>query len=133
VSTGTQTLTGDKTFGTNLLINGNTTIGNANTDTTTINGTAMSVPNDLNFDTNTLFIDAANNRIGVGLGTTTAALHIKAGTATASTAPLKFTSGTNLTTPEAGTVEYNGTQLFFSPSTTRNILGQISGGTALTT
>ena len=44
----------------------------------------------------------------VGIGTTspTAVLHLKAGTATASTAPLKFTSGTLLTTPEAGAVEF---------------------------
>lgn len=44
----------------------------------------------------------------VGIGTTapTAYLHIKAGTATASTAPLKFTSGTLNTTAEAGAVEF---------------------------
>ena len=44
----------------------------------------------------------------VGIGTTapTAYLHIKAGTATASTAPLKFTSGTLNTNPEAGAVEF---------------------------
>ena len=39
-----------------------------------------------------------------------------AGTATANTAPLKFTSGTNLTTPEAGAVEWNGTNLFLTTS-----------------
>lgn len=33
---------------------------------------------------------------------------IQPGTATAGTAPLKFTSGTLLTTPEAGAIEYNG-------------------------
>lgn len=37
-----------------------------------------------------------------------AVLHLAAGTASANTAPLKFTSGTNLTTAEAGTEEYNG-------------------------
>ncbi len=44
----------------------------------------------------------------VGIGTTgpTAVLHLKAGTATASTAPLKFTSGTLLGTPEAGAIEF---------------------------
>lgn len=42
----------------------------------------------------------------------------RAGTTTAGTAPFVFTSGTNLTTPVAGTMEYNG-ELFFSPSTTR--------------
>jgi len=41
---------------------------------------------------------------------------LSAGTATANTAPLKFTSGTNLTTPEAGAVEWNGTNLFLTTS-----------------
>lgn len=48
----------------------------------------------------------------------TAYLQIGAGTATATTAPLKFTAGTNLTTPEAGTVEYNGTNIYSTPNTT---------------
>jgi hypothetical protein len=57
----------------------------------------------------------------VGIGTTgpTAYLHLKAGTATASTAPLKFASGVSLTTPEAGAVEFNGTDFFLTPSTVR--------------
>ena len=41
--------------------------------------------------------------------TATARLHIGSGTATIGTAPIKIDSGTLLTTPEAGTVEYNGT------------------------
>ena len=46
----------------------------------------------------------------VGMGITpTAVLHLKAGTATASTAPLKFTAGTVTTAPEAGAVEFDGT------------------------
>lgn len=48
----------------------------------------------------------------------TAMLHLPAGTASANTAPLKFTSGTNLTTGEAGAMEYNGTNLFFTRSGT---------------
>ena len=39
----------------------------------------------------------------------TALLMLAAGTASANTAPLKLTSGTNLTTAEAGVIEYNGT------------------------
>ncbi|MBP7398192.1 MAG: hypothetical protein KA954_01305 [Chitinophagales bacterium] len=55
------------------------------------------------------------NRVGLGSITTpTALLHVAAGTTTI--APLKLTSGTNLTTPEAGALEYNGTNLFFTPS-----------------
>ena len=47
-----------------------------------------------------------------------AQVHLSAGTATAGTAPLVFTSGTNLTTAVAGTMEYNGTNLFFTRSGT---------------
>lgn len=60
--------------------------------------------------------------IGIGENNPTAILHLKAGTVTASTAPLKFTSGTNLTTAEAGAFEFDGTDLFFTPSTVRNTL-----------
>jgi hypothetical protein len=42
---------------------------------------------------------------------------LKAGTATAGTAPLKFTSGTNLTTPESGTVNYDGSFYYVTSST----------------
>jgi hypothetical protein len=44
---------------------------------------------------------------------------LRAGTATAGTAPLYLTSGTNLTTAAAGAMEFDGTNLYFSPSTTR--------------
>jgi hypothetical protein len=59
-----------------------------------------------------------------------ALVQIAAGTATASTAPLKFTSGTNLTTAEAGAMEFNGTNLFFSPSTTRHTVNHGLTGSA---
>lgn len=42
---------------------------------------------------------------------------IRAGTATAGTAPLKFTSGTLLTSPEAGAVEFNSNSLYFTITT----------------
>ena len=41
-----------------------------------------------------------------GSAASTALLHLAAGTATAGTAPVKFTSGTLLTTPEVGTIEF---------------------------
>ena len=44
--------------------------------------------------------------------TPTAWVHIGAGAAAASSAPLKFTSGTLQTTPEAGAIEYNGINFF---------------------
>lgn len=42
---------------------------------------------------------------------------IRAGTAAANTAPLKFTSGTLLTTPEAGAIEFNNNKLYFTQTT----------------
>jgi hypothetical protein len=60
---------GAATFNSTLAVNGNTTLGDAAGDTLTINGTAVSVPNNLNFDSNTLFIDATNNRVGVNTAT----------------------------------------------------------------
>jgi len=42
---------------------------------------------------------------------------IQAGTATAGTAPLKFTSGTLLTTPEAGAVEFVTNRLYYTETT----------------
>jgi hypothetical protein len=61
----------------------------------------------------------------------TAYLHLKAGTATANTAPIKLTSGTNLTTAEAGAFEYNGADLFFTKSGTTR--GTVLVATAVTT
>jgi hypothetical protein len=50
---------------------------------------------------------AFNEPLRIGNYTSpTAWLHLAAGTATASTAPLKFTSGTLLTTPEPGAIEF---------------------------
>jgi hypothetical protein len=58
-----------------------------------------------------------NGNVGIGQSTPTAVLHLKAGTATASTAPLKFTSGTLLSSAEAGAVEFL-TDKFYGTITT---------------
>ena len=56
------------------------------------------------------------SRFGIGTAPT-ARLHILEGTATAGFAPLKFNAGVNLGTPEAGAVEWNGTNLFITQTT----------------
>ncbi len=66
---GNSTLTDDGvtvTAAQNFAVNGNTTIGNAAADTLTLTGTAVATPNNLNIDANTLYVDALNNRVGVG-------------------------------------------------------------------
>jgi hypothetical protein len=72
-------------------------------------------------------ITSAGN-VGIGITSIGAGLHLKAGTA--GVAPFKFTSGTNLTTASAGAMEYNGTNLFFSPSTTRHTVNHGLTGSA---
>src|ERR1051325_491172 len=69
-----------------------------------------------------------NGNLGIGITTPTARLHLPAGTATANTAPLKLTAGTNLTTPENGAVEYNGTHFYATIGSTRYQLDQQGGG-----
>jgi hypothetical protein len=70
-----------------------------------------------------------------GAATFASSVNLAAGTATAGTAPLKFTSGTNLTTAEAGAMEYNGTNLFFTRAGTvrENVLVAIDNVAAPTT
>jgi hypothetical protein len=67
------------------------------------------------------------NKIGLGTTTPTAILQLKAGTATANTAPLKLTAGTNLTTAEAGAIEFDGTNLYFTnASNVRQTIATVS-------
>lgn len=53
----------------NLVVSGSTTIGDATTDSITFNAATMSLGNGsgiLNIDSNTLYVDGANNRVGIG-------------------------------------------------------------------
>lgn len=63
-------------------------------------------------DGNSNFIwDRTNNRLGLFQATPTAKFHIGAGSTSANTAPLKFTSGSVNSTPEPGAVEWTGSRL----------------------
>jgi len=58
-----------------------------------------------------------SGNIGFGVTNPTAALNLKAGTATAGTSPLKFTSGTLMTVPEVGSLEFLTDTLYFTQTT----------------
>ncbi len=66
----------------------------------------------------------ATGEVGIGTLTPTAILHLKAGTAAANSAPLKFTTGVNTTAVENGAVEYDGTNYFASAASTRYTLAK---------
>jgi hypothetical protein len=70
-----------------------------------INATSATGDDQLNIG-NTIYGNLASGNVGIGQTTPTAVLHLKAGTATANTAPLKFTSGALNTVAEAGAVEF---------------------------
>jgi hypothetical protein len=67
--------------------------------------------------TNVLNVDTTNGRVGIGTTAPTSKLHLAAGTATAETAPIKLTSGTLMTNPEAGAIEFL-TDTFYATITT---------------
>lgn len=84
-------------------------------------------------DANFNSLDAA--KVEKSGDTMTGQLVLAAGTATV--APLRFQNGTSLTTPLSGMVEFDGTRLYFTPSSTRktvaflddNITGKSAGWT----
>lgn len=74
---------------TDFIVSANsTTFGDAASDSLTINAATASVPNGLNFDTNTLVINSTTNRVGVGVAAPTTTLDVN-GTVNATT----FTGG----------------------------------------
>jgi hypothetical protein len=77
-----------------------------------------------------LQFNSARTRFG-DAGTTTAKIHIAAGSATAGTGQLKLDASTLVSTTEAGLIENNGTHLYYTAanSGTRFQLDQQTGGT----
>lgn len=75
-----------------------------------------------------LIITPAAANSGFGQSTPTAKVHIAAHTTAAGTAPIKLTSGTAMTTPEDGALEYHSSHLYFTIGSTRYQLDQQSGG-----
>jgi len=84
---------------------------------------AVTEPNDTGLDSgNPEMVINSKGNVGIGLNDPSAYLEIKAGTATAETAPIKLTDGTLLSTPEAGAVEFDNNVLYFTPTTVRKVL-----------
>ncbi|MCM2352919.1 MAG: tail fiber domain-containing protein [Pseudobdellovibrio sp.] len=70
-----------------------------------------------------------DGNVGIGLTTPSAVLHLKSGTS--ATASFKLTSGTLLTAPQTGALEYDGNNLYFTDgtSTRRTITSTAGAGT----
>lgn len=73
----------------------------------------------------TLFLaQITYSQVGIGTTTPTAHLQIAAGTAALNTAPIKLTAGTNMTIPENGAIEFDGTNYFATSGVTRYTLSR---------
>jgi hypothetical protein len=85
-----------------------------------LNGTNVSIPNNLNFDSNTLLIDATNDRVGIGTNAPDQKLHVlkgSAGSVTAETGSIAVFEGSGnnhitILTPD----DASGGVVFGSPS-----------------
>lgn len=106
------------TVGGDLLISGSTStftnnviLGSASTSSVTFNAATISTPNGVNFDSNTLVIDAANNRVGVGTATPTVSFHVN------STNAIRIPVGTTAQRPDATfTASISGTTMTVASS-----------------
>jgi hypothetical protein len=74
----------------------------------------------------TTHITLSGSATGILQTTPTAKLHIAGGATGANSAPLKIDSGTAMTTPEDGAIEYHGSHLYFTIGSTRYQLDQQS-------
>jgi hypothetical protein len=116
VSGTTGTFTGNTTIAGTFAANGGTTLGDASGDALTINSSAVSIPNGLNFDSNTLVIDATNNRVGVGNTAPATALQADSTSSGALQDAFTIRNGASTANTEVG--------IFFNPSSqTTNIRG----------
>jgi hypothetical protein len=125
-TTGTlATLAGSEAL-TNKTINGLTVTSSTGT-LTVANSKTATVNNTITFagtDSTTMTFPSTSSTVTTTAqpGTLTGTLTLRVGTASVGTAPLYLQSGTNLTAAAAGAVEFDGTSLFFTPSTTRKTI-----------
>jgi hypothetical protein len=111
------------TIGGNLSVTGNSTIGSASTSTVTLNAATVAIPNGVNFDSNTLVIDATNNRVGIGTASPAVSLHVN------STNAIRIPVGTTAQRPTAATgqIRYNSSNSQFE-GYNGTAWGQLGGG-----
>lgn len=89
------TTTNQAVFSGEILANGGTTLGDSAGDGLTIVSDSVTVSNGLNFDSDTLVIDSANNRVGIGTSLTTNLLTINDANTADAVAQLLLATGAN--------------------------------------
>jgi hypothetical protein len=95
----------------------------------------MESNHDLALTTNSLerMIIHSSGNVGIGLSNPSAYLHLKAGTVSAGTAPLKFTPSALMASPEAGAIEFDGSNLYYTDNlSSRKTISTSSGAGTVT-
>jgi hypothetical protein len=106
--------------------NGGTTLGDASGDALTINSSAVSIPNGLNFDSNTLVIDATNNRVGVGTASPATLLHISSATGSATPTATELRIATTTSASDWSTTSPWGRLGFYSADSSLSAKTQVA-------
>ena len=99
-------VSGTDIAGGNLILSSGVGTGNATSTISFYTGTTLTTGSTLQTISEKMTI-LGNGNVGIGKILPTAVLELKAGTTTAGKAPLKFNSGSLLTTSEIGAVEFN--------------------------
>ena len=110
ITTGTQTIAGAKTFSGN-------TVFLSNTNSTSSTSGAVQIVGGLGV--------SGNIYVGTGLSVA-GSVTLRSGISSTGGAPIYITSGTNLTTPEPGAIEFDGSYLYFTPSSVRKQISNIA-------
>jgi hypothetical protein len=76
-----------------------------------------------------IYYATSGGNVGLNVSSPTAALHLRAGTSAVGGAPLKFSTGSLLTTPEAGAIEFDGANLYYTNSSSARMVVATAGGT----
>jgi hypothetical protein len=95
-------------------LNGGATLGDASGDALTINSSAVSIPNGLNFDSGTFVIDATNNRVGVGTASPSVTFDVSSATGSASPTPTEVRIATTTSASDWSTTSPWGRLSFYS-------------------
>lgn len=116
------------TTGTNSIAQGGTGTTALGVGLITSDGTKL-ISNTINYTNNTIpiltnaspyiissIVYITNQNLGIGTNNPKARLHLPSGTATANTAPVRFTAGPLTTAAEIGAVEYDGTTFYATDS-----------------
>ncbi len=110
ITTGTQTIAGAKTF------TGNTVFSSSTNSTSSTSG-AVQIAGGLGV--------SGNVYVGTGLSVA-GSVTLRSGISSTAGAPLYITAGTNLTSPEPGAIEFDGSYLYFTPSNVRKQISSIA-------